>query len=140
MRERDAGVRRRAKGRRHARHDLEADALLVQEHRFLGAAVEDEGIAPLEPRHLMAVSRLFGEQHRDGVLRDVALGGTAGVNPLRVRRRPAQHRFCRAVVDDDVGLSEQSRATGRKQSRIARPGADDDHAAGRVHFASFGPK
>ena len=37
-----------------ARHHLEANALFVQEQRLGAAAVEHEGIAPLEPRDHLA--------------------------------------------------------------------------------------
>ena len=66
--QRDAGKGRRADAGRHARDDLEGHALLVQEQRFLAAAIEDERIAPLEPRDELAFAGLFRDQEVDGVL------------------------------------------------------------------------
>jgi len=61
IRDRHAGVGQAADRRRDSRHDLERDALLVQEQRFLSAAVEDERVAPLQARDGLAFARLLGE-------------------------------------------------------------------------------
>ena len=84
--ERNAGVARRADAGGNARHDLEAHALLVQEQRLGAAAVEDERIAPLQPRDDLALARLFGQQIADGFLLERLRRGDADVDRLGVRR------------------------------------------------------
>ena len=66
--ERDAGIGRPGNRQRHAWDHFERNAILVKEHRFLAAAVEQERIAPLEPHHHLVLARLLGEQKGDGVL------------------------------------------------------------------------
>ena len=59
---RHAGVGRHRDAGRQAGHDLEGDALLVQEDRFLAAAVEEERIAPLEADDDLALAGLLGRR------------------------------------------------------------------------------
>ena len=73
---RNAGVGRRANRGRHAGHDLERNALLVQEQRFDAALIEDERVAPLEPGDQLAFARLLGDEVADGFL----------IEPLAARR------------------------------------------------------
>ena len=140
IRDRHARVRRRANRRRDARHDLEGHTLLVQEQRLLGAAVEDKRVAPLEARDRVAVPGFFRQEHRDRVLRDLALGRSAGCNPLRVRTRPAKHRLDRAVVDDDIRFGEEPHAAGADEAWVSRPGPDDEYASGGRHRLAAGAK
>ena len=59
---RDAGIRRHPDAERNTGHDLERNALLVQEQRFLASAIEDERVAPFQPRHELAFARFLDEQ------------------------------------------------------------------------------
>ena len=120
IRDRHAGVGRPADRRRNARHDLERDALLVQEQRFLAAAVEHERVAPLEPHDGLALARLLGEQEADRVLIERLRRRGADVDPLgvrpgqaqqraggrggrrRPRRRPARQRWPRTLMSDGI--------------------------------------
>ena len=55
----DARITRDGNPGRDARHHLEADALFVEEQRFGAAAIEDERIAPFQPRNRLALARLL---------------------------------------------------------------------------------
>ncbi len=126
--ERDAGVGRGRQADRHAGHDLEGDALLVQEQRFFAAAVEEERIALLQPGHDLALAGLLGEQEADGVLVGVLTGRAADVDPLGVARRQVEHaRMHRAVVDHHVGRFEAPLSAHGHEPRPAGPGADQIH-------------
>ena len=90
---------------RHARHHFVAHALLVQEQRFFAALIEQERIAPLQPRHGLAFARLFGEQVADGILIARLGRGAADVDALGVLRRSVQQIGMHEVIEDHhVGL------------------------------------
>ena len=136
--ERDAGVGRDRDRRRHAGHDLERDALLVQEQRLLAAAVEDERIAPLQAGDDLALARLLGEQVADRVLVDRLRRGGADVDALGIGACLAQQpRVHEVVVDDDIrGLQASEPARG-DQVRCTGPGANEvdegaEHTRARV--------
>jgi hypothetical protein len=138
--ERQSGVGADAYRGRHAWHDLERDALFVQEHGLAGAAVEHEWVAPLQPGNRVALARLLGDEHRDRRLCDVVLGRRSGADALGVRPRPSQRRLGVAVVHDHVRPGEEADAARGNQSRIARAGADDEHASHGRQGTCFGPK
>ena len=101
-------------------------ALLVQEQRFLAAAVEHERIAPLQPRDGLAFARLLREQVADRFLLERLRRRRADVDVLGVRRAPAQQpRVDVVVVDDDVGRLEVAQPAHGDQAGIAGAGADD---------------
>ena len=100
--QRHAGIARRADRGRNAGHDLERDAVLVQEQRFLAAAIEQERIAPLEPRDDLSLARFFHEQVVDRFLVE------------RLRRRRARGRSSRRPAADSAA------AAGARDGRTAR--------------------
>ena len=76
----------------------------MQEQRFRAAAIEDERVAPLQPRDDLAFARLLGEQIADRFLFERLRRGDADVDLLRVRPRVAQQpRVHEVVVEHDVG-------------------------------------
>ena len=127
---RDAAVRRRGNADRHAGHDLEADALFVKKEALGASGVEDERIAPLQPRDRLAFARLFGQQVADGVLVARLRGGDADVDLLGVGARvPEQTRVDQVVVQHDVGRHQALQAADRDKSGIPWAGADQIHDA-----------
>ena len=109
--ERHAGITRRADRGRNAGHDLERHAVLVQEQRFLAAAIEDERIAPLEARDDLSFARFLDEQVVDGFLIE------------RLRRRACPTSIFSASCR---GVAEQPRMTrdGRRARRRRRPDSE----------------
>ena len=126
--DRHACVGRRRDRRRHAWNHLEGDALLVQEQRLFPAAIEDERIAPLQPRDGLAFARLLGEEVVDRFLRHRLRRCRADVDQLGarpgMRQQPAGDEV---VVDDHVGDPQAFESEDRDQPRIARAGADEKH-------------
>ena len=101
-------------------------ALLVQEQRFGAAAVEDERVAPLQPRDGLALARLLRQQVADRFLLERLRRGGADVDLLRVRpRRAQQPRRHEMVVQHDVGRRETLQAADGDEAGIARTGADE---------------
>ena len=124
--DRNAGVGRAADGRGNAGHDLERDALLVEEQRFLAAAVEHEGVPPLQADHGLALARLLGEEDRDRFLVERLRRRGADVDHLGLAPRPPQQPGVDAVVvDDDVGHLEVALPADADQRRVAWAGAHD---------------
>ena len=81
--------------------------MLVQEQRFLAAAIEHERIAPLQPRDDLALARFFDEQVVDGFLIERLRRREADVDLLGVLARIAeQPRVHEVVVEHDVGGGE----------------------------------
>ena len=126
--ERNAGVGRGAEADRQPGDHFEGDALLVEEQRLFAAAIEEERIAVLQPRHDLALAGLLGEQEADRVLIGVLTGRPADVDALGVARRQVEHaRMHRAVVDHDIGRFEAPLSPHGHQARSAGPGADQIH-------------
>ncbi len=139
--ERDAGVCGRAERRGNAGNDFEWNALLVQEERFLAAAVEDERVTPLESRDELSLAGFFGEQERDRILRGIALGGRADLDLFGVDRRQPQQARRRAIVNDDIGVRQDASAAYADEPRIAGARADENHVSNRIgHGCPVGPK
>ena len=129
----DAGVARRREPGRHAGHDLERDALLVEEQRLGAAAVEDERVAPFEPGDRLALARFFREQIADRLLLERLRRGHAHVDFFGISPRvPEQTRMHEPVVQHHVGGRETLQAADGDEARIARPRADQiNHARHR---------
>ena len=141
IRERDAGVRRCADRDGNSRNDLERHALLVQEQRFLRAAVEHERIAPLQAGDDVAVARLVGDEHRERVLRERPFGRRARGDAFGVGPGPSERRLGGAVVDHHVSLRQQASPANGHEPGVARAGADDVDTAGvGRHRRLEGPK
>ena len=120
-----AGIGRHRDAGRQAGHDLEGDALLVQEDRFLAAAVEEERIAPLEADDDLALAGLLGDEQADRVLLAGLRGGGADVDALRVRRRHRQQaRVDEVIVDHHVRALEAAQAAHGDERGVAGAGAD----------------
>ena len=126
VRQRDAGVAGHTAGRGDARHHLERRCRGGQRLHLLAAAAEDERVAALEAHHLLAFARQSHQQRVDFLLRHaVVVALLADVDALGVGGRSGQHLGRhQVVVDDDVGLREQSRGAQRQQFGVARAGAD----------------
>ena len=97
----------------------------MEEQRFGAAAVEDERIAPLQPRDDLSFARLLGEQIADRFLLERLRRGDAdvdlfGVRP-RVREQPRVHEM---VVQHHVGRGEALQPAHGDEPGIARPRAD----------------
>ena len=125
IRDRNARIRGGANRRRHAGHDFEVHALLVQEQRFLTAAIEQERVAPLETRHDLAFARLLGQQVADRFL--IALFGrrAADVDAFGIFRRHGEQVGMHEVIEDHhVGLLQAAVAAQRDQIRRAGPRTD----------------
>ena len=60
--------------------------MLVQEQRLFAAAIEDERVAPLQPRNELAFARLLDEQIADRFLRHRLRRRGADVDQLGARR------------------------------------------------------
>ena len=120
--DRDAGVGQAPDRGRDAGDDLERDALLVQEQRFLAAAVEHERIAPLQPDDRLALARFLGQQKTDRILVERLRRRGADVDQLRVGpRQPQQPPMHAMVVDDDVGCLKAALAAHADERRIPGP-------------------
>ena len=108
--ERHARVRRSGDRERDAWHHFEWNPLLVQEDRFLAAAVEDERISPLQPDDSPALTSLLGEEIGDRVLIERFGRRRADVDPLRRPRRRREQTLRHAmVVDHHVGPAKTLR-------------------------------
>ena len=95
-------------------------ALFVQEQRFGAAAVEDERVAPFEPRDRLALARLFRQQVTDGFLLERLGRRMADVDHLGVRPGVAeQPRVNQMVVQHDVGRLEIPQAANGDEPWIA---------------------
>src|SRR5207247_6101776 len=90
IRNRHAGIAGDGDSRRHARHDLEWDALLMEKERFGSAAVEDERVAPLQARDGLALTRLLDQQITDRFLLQRLGRRAAEVDLFRVSARVGQ--------------------------------------------------
>ena len=123
--DRNASMCRCADGRRHAGDHLETNALLVQEQRLGSALIEQDRIAPLEPRHDLALARLLRQQVTDGFLIALLRIVLADVDTFGRRRRPfEQPRIDVVVVNHDVGLLQTAIPAQRDEVRSAGAGAD----------------
>ncbi len=121
-----AGVRRRADGGRHAGHDFEGNPVFVQKERFLSAVVEDERVAPLQARHLLALADFLDEQVGDRVAVGALGRGAPDVDPFGPGPGVPQHgRVHQAVVDHHVRAPQAGGAAQRQKAGITRSGADE---------------
>ena len=92
------------------------DALLVQEQRFLAAAVEHERVAPLQAHDRLALAGLLGHEQADRVLRRPGRGRVADVDALGIgASHPQQARIDERVVDDDVRAGQVTEPAHRDQ-------------------------
>jgi hypothetical protein len=94
--------------------------------RLLAAAAEQIRIAAFETYDLAPVAGKTDEQGIDLVLRyGMAFGLLADADPSGPRRDQRQDRVGhQAIIDNDVGLIQQTARLERQQIRISRPGAD----------------
>ncbi len=117
MRDRDARAQRRGEGRGYARDDLEGHSVFSEVLRLFPSTPEEEGIAPLQPCHALALPRFPDHELIDLVLaRVVPAHGLAHVEPLgRGFGQGEDLLLNEAVVDDHVdGLQEFRRLYGEK--------------------------
>ena len=141
MRQRDAGIGRRADHRAHAGHDLERNAVGGQRLGFLAAAPEHEGIAPFQPHHAPPRAGMRDEQRVDRVLGQRVLAGRLAREDAErpSRRQGEQARIDQSVVHHDVGPTQRLAPAERQQPGIAGPGADQMNAPGG-HFTWGAPR
>ena len=112
--------------RRYTRHDLERNALFVEQQRFLAAAVEHERIPPFQSDDDLAIANLLRKQDADRLLVEHARGSGADIDPLGIRAGEAeQPRWNQVIVNDHVRAFQQLPPADGDQRRIARTGADD---------------
>ena len=132
MGERDAGIGGAAGSGGDAGHHLEGHAFGHQGFDFLAAAAEDEGVAPLETQHPLALLRQAHQQGIDVLLLEgVLVAFLAGVDELGIATHQIQH-FGRdqAIVDHHVGLLHQAQGAEGEQIRIAGARAHQIDLAG----------
>ena len=72
----------------------------MQEQGFLASTVEEERIAPLQPRHDLALARLLGEEVANGVLIARLRRRGTYVNALGVSRRDVEQIGADQVIED----------------------------------------
>ena len=113
--------------------DLDVDAGSAQSRDLLAGAAKDERVPALQPHDGLAGGSVLDHQRLDLLLRH-AMGA------LRLADRD---QLCLAagvlenlgagepVVEDDVGGLQRPHGFQRQEIRIAWPGADKQHAAGR---------
>jgi hypothetical protein len=97
----------------------------VKKQRLFASAIEDERVAPLEPRDDLAFARLFRQQVADGLLRQGLWRCRPDVEQLGARAcMVEQTRRNQMVMYDDVGGPQQLEAGYRNQARVSGPRAD----------------
>ena len=135
MGQRNAGVSRAGQRGGDAGHHFVADAVRAQEFEFFAAAAEDETVAALQPHDAFAGARVFQHQCVDLFLRHVVMAGfLAHFDAFGIAARKFQHLGAdQAVVQDHIGLVEQAQPAQGEQTRVAGAGADQRHAAFRLH-------
>ena len=131
MGQRNSGVGRAGERRRHARHDLEADAVLDEALEFLAAAPEHERVAALEPHHAPPARSVLDHQRMDLLLRDTVPATTlADLDELRLAARERQDlRRDQPVVQYDVGCLQRAQRIQSQEARVTRPGTDQHHGS-----------
>ena len=117
IRDGNARIRQTSNRRGNAGHDLEGDALLVQEQRLLAAAVEHERVTPFQPDDRPALACLLGQQKADRILVERLRRGGPHVDQLGARlRQPQQPPMHAMVVDDDVRRLEATLAAHARRA------------------------
>ena len=130
--DRHAGVGAGADRVGHARHHFVLHALFVQEQRFLAALVEQERIAPLQPRDGLALARLLGEQEADRILIARLRRGAANVDALGMLGRDCEQVGMHEVIEDHhVGFLQAAKPAQGNQ--VGRAGSGADHIDDRFH-------
>jgi hypothetical protein len=125
IRDRNPRIRGGANRRRHTGHHFEIHTLLVQEQRFLTAAIKKERVAPLETRHDLALARLFGQQVTDRLLIARFGRGAAHVNAFGAFRRHGEEVGMHEMIEEHhVGPLQAAVAAQRNQIRRAGPRTD----------------
>ncbi len=134
--DRHAGVTGDGDAGGNSGHDLEADALLVQEQRFGAAAIEDERVAPLEPRRPSCLPALFPPAGNRSL--------PAPAAAVRPRRRQSSPRRAARGAAPSAGRGGRraqhppapgTAARGRSSVRIAGAGADQIDGGDRGHWS-----
>ena len=125
------GVAGRRDGGGDTRHDLEADALFVEEQGLLAAAVEHVGVAPFQTHDRLALARLLGEQQADRILLQRLRGRGADVDALGIGTGAAkQPRVHEVIVHHHVGRGEVPQPAHRDQRGVAGSSANDVDSRG----------
>ena len=116
---------------RDAGDDLERDPRRPQRERLLAAAAEDERVAALQPHDGPPGAGVLEHQLLGPLLRDgLAAALLADEQQLGVRPRALERAGAdEPVIEDHVGAGDQLERPGRQQAGVARPGADEVHAA-----------
>ncbi len=100
--------------------------LLVQEQRFLAAAVEHERVAPFQPDDSPSLAGFLSQQKADRILVERLRRRRSDVDQLRAGLREAQQPSVDAmVVDDDVRCLKTALPADADERRIAGAGTDD---------------
>jgi hypothetical protein len=100
----------------------------VKEQCLLAAAIEHEGIAPLEARDHLPLARFFGQQIADGFLRHRLRRSGAHIDHFCSRpRMPQKPLVDKAIVQHDIGTAETFEAASGDETRVTRTGANQEH-------------
>ncbi len=134
--QRNAGVGGAAAGRRDPRHHLKANAAADQRLQLLAATAEDEGIAPLQPHHPLALLRLLQQELVDPLLRHAVVARLlADEDALGIPAHQRHHLVGdQPVIDHHVGLLHLTQGVQGEQTRIAGAGTDQHHLATGLAF------
>ena len=134
VRQRHAERRGRRQARGDAIHHLHLDAPGAQVLGLLATAPEHERVAALEPHHVFALQRFGDHQLLDeGLRRAGTTAALADVDDARARIGEREHGIAHQVVDEQHRcLADHPHRLQREQFRVARPRADQSHAAGAV--------
>ena len=104
-----------------------------QGERLLATAPEHERIAALETQHAQAGARQLDQALVDPELRRPRPSG-ALADRLEAGGRTGERQDLgrhQGVVQDDIGAGQRMGGVQREQAGVARPGADQPHAARR---------
>lgn len=132
----DSRVGRHSDARRDSGHDLKRYTLSREVFRLLGAAAENQGIAPLEPDDEPAGPRVLDQKCIDLILIERAMPARfPGTDPDRIARNQVEQPGAgQMVVNHDIGAARQLGPAQGQESRITRTRANQvNNSRARTH-------
>ncbi len=120
MGHRDAPVSRGSQGGGDAGNDLERNVFLHQQFQFLAAPAEEEGVAALEPHHVLAGLSLLQQDAVDFLLGHRVISSLlAHIDALGGGRNQAENLLAyQPVIDHHVCMFQGLTALQGQQPRI----------------------